>query len=62
MRAVLAAVESAAVGRAREARALVLAACCGQHALLVGPPGAGKSLLCRALAGAVRARYFELLL
>ncbi|MCX8005471.1 MAG: AAA family ATPase [Burkholderiaceae bacterium] len=61
MRAVLAAVEAAAIGRAREARALVLAAACGQHCLMVGPPGAAKSLLCRALAGAVRARYFEIL-
>ena len=39
------------VGHALPRRALEIAACGGHHLLLVGVPGAGKTLLARALAG-----------
>ena len=40
-------------GRADTARLVVLAAAAGQHLLLVGPPGTGKSALCRGLADCI---------
>lgn len=59
--AAIAAASAAAVGRGEVARFVGLAAICGQHSLLVGPPGAAKSLLARALARAVGGRYYEVL-
>lgn len=48
------------VDRAREARLLVLALLSGEHALLVGSPGMGKTVLARRLAACVHgARIVE---
>jgi MoxR-like ATPase len=49
--------------RSAVARSLVTAVLAGQHSLLLGPPGTGKSQLARDLAGRVDgARYWEILL
>lgn len=51
------------VGRDREALLIVLALIAREHVLLVGPPGTGKSALCRAANSLIDgARYFERLL
>lgn len=50
------------VGRDEQARCLLLAALCGEHVLLIGPPGTAKSELARRLRVLVGGRYFERLL
>ncbi|HTJ62118.1 MAG TPA: AAA family ATPase [Candidatus Saccharimonadales bacterium] len=51
------------LGREREASIITLALVAREHALLVGPPGTGKSQLCRAAASLIDgSRYFERLL
>jgi len=48
--------------RAEVVRACVTAAVAGEHVVMFGPPGTGKSALVRALAGAFDASYFEWLM
>lgn len=50
------------VERGTEVRLLLLAALCGEHLLLLGPPGTAKSELGRRLNGTCGAKYFERLL
>jgi MoxR-like ATPase len=50
------------VGRDEQARCLLLAALCGEHVLLIGPPGTAKSELARRLRELSGGRYFERLL
>lgn len=45
-----------------QVRLLLLAALCGEHLLLLGPPGTAKSELSRRLSKLTGGRYFERLL
>ena len=58
-----AALERGLVERAAEARLVLLGAATREHVLLVGPPGVGKSLLCRRLGALFSDEsYFEVAL
>jgi len=59
---VLARLSRGLVGRDEQARCLLLATLCGEHVLLVGPPGTAKSELARRLRDALGGRWFERLL
>ncbi|KAL6772366.1 hypothetical protein ACKKBG_A29945 [Auxenochlorella protothecoides x Auxenochlorella symbiontica] len=54
--------QSGLLERETEVRLLLLAALCGEHLLLLGPPGTAKSELSRRLAELTGGRYFERLL
>lgn len=49
--------------RSEVIEALILAILAGEHAFILGPPGTGKSMMCRAVFDAITdAKYFEALL
>ena len=54
--------ESGLIERGTEVRLMLLAAFCGEHLLLLGPPGTAKSELGRRLSLLCKGRYFERLL
>ena len=59
IRNTFAVLERGLIERDAESRLLVLAALCGEHLLLLGPPGTAKSALSRQLSKALDAPYFE---
>ena len=54
--------EGTFLGKTETVRLMLVAACAGEHMLLVGPPGTAKSAIVRLFAKLVDARYFEYLL
>eukprot|EP00210_Caulerpa_lentillifera_P000976 g941.t1 len=54
--------QSGLLERETEVRLLLMAALCGEHLLLLGPPGTAKSELSRRLSSLCGGRYFERLL
>ncbi|UCE31461.1 MAG: AAA family ATPase [Burkholderiales bacterium] len=56
------ALASGLVERQAQARCALLAVLCGEHLLLIGPPGTAKSALARRLNALIGGRYFERLL
>jgi MoxR-like ATPase len=48
--------------RKPQVRLMLLASLCGEHLLLLGPPGTAKSELARRLSGLAHGAYFERLL
>lgn len=63
MNTLAATIDGQLIGRSREAAIITLALIAREHALLVGPPGTAKSLLCRTAAAAISdATYCERLL
>ena len=54
--------ESTFLGKTETVRLMLVAACAGEHMLLVGPPGTAKSAIVRLFAKLVDARYYEYLL
>jgi MoxR-like ATPase len=62
VRASITDLQSGLLERETEVRLLILAALCGEHLLLLGPPGTAKSELSRRIAGLIGGKYFERLL
>lgn len=62
LRAVLARLGHGLVDRDEQVRCVLLAALCGEHVLLVGPPGTAKSEIARRLHDVIGGRWFERLL
>ncbi|KAI8473622.1 MAG: AAA domain-containing protein [Monoraphidium minutum] len=58
----IAKVEKGLLERETEVRLMMLAALCGEHLLLLGPPGTAKSELSRRLSKVMGGTYFERLL
>jgi len=62
IRGAVAQLKSGLVERDCEVRLVLLATICGEHLLLLGPPGTAKSELSRRLGTLVKGHYFERLL
>src|SRR4051812_27975181 len=62
VRAAIAQAQQGLVDRESIAEAVVLCAVAGEHLLVVGPPGTGKSEAVRRIADLLGGRYFEYLL
>ena len=60
--ALVADLNSTVVERTAEVRSLLLALVAGQHVLLLGPPGTGKSYLTRLFCDAQKATFFQVLM
>jgi MoxR-like ATPase len=59
IRQTLGIMERGLIERETESRLMLLAALCGEHLLLLGPPGTAKSALSRQLSNALHTSYFE---